>query len=189
MKKRLPNLLTISRVFLAMGFIFFLMKPGTASVIIATIFFVVASLTDYFDGYFAKKNNVVSNFGKIMDPIADKFLMLAAFFLFMRMQVIAPWMFYAIFAREMIVTGARFFAMKHGKYLAAEKAGKYKTALQITTVIVILFFLICKEAQVLSDGFQVGWYAGIQGLLLLTVMLTVISGISYLWNNRKAFCV
>ena len=142
MKKRLPNLLTISRVFLAAGFIICILKSGMLYLVLATVLFILASITDYYDGYFAKKHNVVSNFGKIMDPIADKILMLTAFYIFVSMEIIPAWMFYVIFVREILVTGLRFWAIKKGTFLAAEKAGKYKTGLQITSVIVILLFLI-----------------------------------------------
>ena len=87
----LPNILTVSRILLTIFFIKFLLKSGFSSSVIAAAIFTVASLTDYLDGYIAKKRNLISNFGKIMDPIADKFLVLSAFFVFMRLDIIAAW--------------------------------------------------------------------------------------------------
>lgn len=188
MKKRLPNVLTISRVFLAAGFIMCILKGTLIYLILATVLFILASITDYYDGYFAKKHNVVSNFGKIMDPIADKILMLTAFYIFVSMEIIPAWMFYVIFVREILVTGLRFWAIKKGTYLAAEKAGKYKTGLQITSVIVILLFLIFKQTPWITSGMEALGRIVVYILMFLAVLLTVFSGISYVLNNRRAFC-
>ncbi len=185
----LPNALTILRIFLTIGFIFFVTQEGLLPVVTAGIFFALAAFTDFFDGYYAKRHNLISDFGKIMDPIADKFMILAAFFIFMRMHFVAEWMFYAIFAREVIVTGFRIVAMKKGKVLAAEQAGKYKTAFQIFAIGFILIFIIYQEAVVAfhwSDPLKGTWLHGIYVVMLFTVTLTFVSGVSYLWNNRKS---
>ncbi len=185
----LPNALTLLRIFLTMGFIFFMAHKGLGAIVVSCVLFAVAAFTDFFDGYYAKKHNLVSNFGKIMDPIADKFLILAAFFIFMRMHHIDAWMFYAIFAREMIVTGYRFAAMKKGKVLAAEQAGKYKTVLQFFSIFIILAFMIFLETGLhfsWADHVRIAWLYGIYIVMLFTVTLTLFSGISYLWNNRKS---
>lgn len=185
----LPNTLTILRIFLTVGFMFFILQKGLLAVVVASILFATAAFTDFFDGYYAKKHDLVSNFGKIMDPIADKFLILAAFYVFMHKHFVTEWMFYIIFAREVIVTGYRFMAMKGGKVLAAEKTGKYKTTLQIFAIFVILLFLIFQEVGLLSrwPGYlTIVWLNGIYIIMLFTVSLTLISGISYLWNNRKS---
>ena len=188
----LPNILTLSRMILTVGFIYCLTQAGLSAIMLAIFFFTCASLTDFYDGYFAKRWNLISNFGKIMDPIADKFLTLAAFFVFARMHIVAEWMFYLILFREILVTGSRLFVMKRGRYLAAEKAGKWKTALQIVAISVILIFLMLREASPLIPGGGVinhdwlpFWRMGINILMWLTVALTVLSGFSYLWNNRK----
>ena len=187
--KWLPNVLTVSRVFLTIGFLFFLTRSEALSTAIAMTLFAIASLTDYYDGYYAKKYNLVSNFGKIMDPIADKFLILAAFFVFVKIDVIAVWMFVVISARELIVTAFRFAAMGRGKVLAAERAGKIKTVFQVTSVFVILIFLMLQKSGFIdrwAGNSQDRWAFGIYVLMLFTVSLTLLSGISYLWNNRKA---
>lgn len=186
--KNLPNALTVARLFLTAGFIFCLIHSGFLAMVVATLFFMTACLTDYYDGYWAKKLNTVSNFGKIMDPIADKFLVLAAFFIFERMQMIASWMFLIIFLREVIVTGLRLAAISQGRVLAAEQAGKYKTFLQLLAIYVILIFLMLQYTTLIPRGsmeMRYLWLHGINVLMLLTVSLTLISGISYLWNNRR----
>ena len=186
----LPNFLTILRVLLTIGFVILLTRSGWVPIFFATLIFMIASFTDFYDGYYAKKYNLISDFGKIMDPIADKFLILAAFFIFVLMEIIAQWMFYIIFAREFIVTGSRILAMKKGKILAAERAGKYKTLLQSFAVFIILIFILLQKAGLTlywTEAFKSLWFIGIYILMLLTVSLTLFSGISYLWHNRKEF--
>jgi CDP-diacylglycerol--glycerol-3-phosphate 3-phosphatidyltransferase len=183
--RNLPNVLTVARLFLTAGFIFCLTHPGFAAMLLAVLLFMTACLSDYYDGYLAKKFNSESNFGKIMDPIADKFLVLAAFFIFERMRIIAPWMFWSIFLREVIVTGLRFAAMGQGRVLAAEQAGKYKTFLQLFAIYVILLFLAMQYTTLATPWSRDFWLHGIYILMLLAVSLTTISGISYLWNNRR----
>ncbi len=185
----LPNKLTVSRIILTFVFIFFISQEGIVSMGIATVIFLLASLTDFYDGYLAKKYNLVSDFGKLMDPIADKFLMLAAFLAFVRMQLVDDWMVILILGREIVVTGLRLFAMTKGKILAAERAGKHKTVSQIVAVFSILGFIIVKEILTVfshwSPEIEMWWRMGINVLMLITVSLTLISGASYLWNNRK----
>ena len=184
----LPNFLTILRLLLTGVFVFFLTKHGYASMLIATGLFALASGTDFFDGYYAKKYNLVSNFGKIMDPIADKFLILTAFFIFVQMGIVAGWMFYLIFIREIFVTGSRLIAMRQGKVIAAERAGKLKTVIQLLAIMVILVFLTIREMGRTAHWdthIANGWICAITILMWITVGLTVVSGISYFWNNRK----
>jgi len=189
-----PNTLTLLRVFLTIAFIFFLKREDLFSTIMALALFVIASLTDYYDGYYAKRHNLISNFGKIMDPIADKFLMLSAFYIFMSMNIIAPWMFYVILIREVLITLMRFCAIKNGQVLAAEQAGKYKTVFQISTVIIILVYLILYQwdIKVQADMANIDMilqkrYIIINFLMWITIMLTLISGVMALWNNRRIF--
>lgn len=184
----LPNCLTISRMFLTVVFIYLLMQDGIVPKIVACIVFTVASLTDYFDGHIAKKHNKTSNFGKLMDPIADKFLILAAFFIFTKMELVALWMFIIIFTREIIITLLRLLAIRKGKYMAAERAGKVKTVFQIVAISFILVGIVIQELydywsfpyriyDILSSFIYV--------LMIITVFITLFSGISYLWNYRR----
>lgn len=181
----LPNALTVSRIFLTLLFIAFILQNGFVAKVLAALIFTAASFTDFFDGYFAKKLNKVSNFGKLMDPIADKFLMLAAFFIFAQMNIIASWMFGVIALREIFITGFRLVMMGKGEVLAAEKAGKLKTVLQIVVISVILIFLILEESP-WAQLFSVSLFLSLIGLLMLAVViLTLSSGVSYLWHNRR----
>ncbi len=184
----LPNRLTICRIFLTFVFVFFAFQTGAISKIIAVVVFLLASLTDFFDGYYAKKYNLISDFGKMMDPIADKFLILTAFFIFTAIHLVPAWMFVLILAREVTVTFVRLYAMRRGKILAAEQAGKSKTGLQIVTIITIFIFMIFAETNLPGQrSVLLGqFYKGIYALMFVVVAVTLLSGISFLWNNRRS---
>jgi len=189
----LPNTLTVSRIFLTVIFIIIFTQKGLEPKVFALIIFTLASLTDYLDGYIARKHNLISRFGKIMDPIADKFLLLSAFFIFMQMHLIAVWMFILIFAREVSVTGLRLFAIRKGLTLAAEGAGKVKTVLQIVSVYLIIIFSILAQLSIHTQQYQIlmrRFINGIDALMLIVVAVTLWSGITFLGNNKgKIFCV
>ena len=183
-----PNVLTLFRILLTFVFIVLLTKEGLGSKIFALIIFTLASLTDFLDGYIARKYDLISRFGKLMDPIADKFLILSAFFIFTQLRVIASWMFAVILAREVIVTGLRLFAVRKGQALAAEGAGKLKTVLQIISVYLIILFTILVQLKVDVQGYEpmmryVSIWINI--LMYLVVAVTLWSGISFVWNNRR----
>ncbi len=184
----LPNRLTIVRILLTFVFLFFAFQAGVISKVVALVVFLFASLTDFCDGYYAKKYNLISDFGKIMDPIADKFLVLTAFFIFMMVHLVQTWMFLAILAREVIVTFVRLQAMRRGIILAAEQAGKIKTVLQIVAIVAILIFMIFAEMNLPGHwSARLGqFYRGISYLMLAVVAVTLFSGVSFLWNNRRS---
>ena len=188
--KNLPNVLTLSRIFLTFIFIFLIFKSTLISIILAAVIFTIATLTDYYDGALAKKYKVTSNFGKIMDPIADKFLILAAFFVFAKMNFFSSWIFLLILFREFFITGLRFIAMSKGKILAAEKAGKIKTVAQFTAISVILLFMLFSKTHFsyswTSDTYIIwDWFLNV--MMVVVILLTYYSGISYYWHNREAF--
>ena len=182
----LPNILTILRIIFTFLFIglFCQYQMGWALIV-----FTLASFTDYFDGYLARKYDLVTPFGKIMDPIADKFLILSAFFIFMKFQLIAPWMFIAIFTREVIVTGLRLMAMRKGITLSAERAGKLKTVLQIGAVyLIMIFIIVIVEVDVnyiTSQDYVSKLNLIINIVMCFVVIVTLWSGITFIWNNRK----
>jgi CDP-diacylglycerol--glycerol-3-phosphate 3-phosphatidyltransferase len=156
--------------------------------ILAAIVFAVASVTDFYDGYFAKKRGLVSNFGKIMDPIADKILLLSTFGVLAHIGMIAWWMFIVIAVREVLVTVSRLWAMRQGQVLAAERAGKIKTVVQIIAVSVILLYLVAQQSEYCSFWFynvQRVWLNVIDILMLTTVILTVYSGVEYFRSKAK----
>jgi CDP-diacylglycerol--glycerol-3-phosphate 3-phosphatidyltransferase len=185
----LPNKLTILRIILTFVFMLFLFCQGVWSKVAALIFFSFASLTDFYDGFLARKHQQITDFGKLMDPIADKILILAAFLAFVQMQLISAWMVVLIMSREIIITGLRLFAVTRGKVLAAETAGKHKTVSQMVAIFTILLFLIFREVmqRFYSWPNHIGIYfnIGIWLIMLITVVLTLISGISFLWRQKN----
>ncbi len=186
----LPNTLTVSRIVLTFIFIILIMQNGVIPKMIAAIVFAIASFTDFYDGYLAKKHDMVSDFGKLMDPIADKFLILAAFVVFTIMGILPFWMFFIIFARELLITALRLYAKTRGRILAAENLGKYKTVSQIFVTFYILIYIVFEESGVFkhfSEGFVNIWYGSIYFFMLFTVILTLVSGISYVVSNKHLF--
>lgn len=187
----LPNKLTISRILLTFIFMYFLFARWTGARYLALITFAVACWTDYCDGYIARREKQITDFGRLMDPIADKILLLAAFLAFVELKLVPAWTVVIIVAREVTVTGLRIFAMGRGTVLQAEEAGKHKTVSQMAAIFTILLFLILKD----TAKFFAFWNAAIERwfldtifvLMLITVVLTLTSGISFLLRNRRMF--
>jgi len=188
----LPNKLTISRIALTFLFMLFLFSKGALMKFFALATFLAASLTDYYDGKIARERNEITDFGKFMDPIADKFLTIAAFLAFVEMGLVPAWMVVLIISRELIITGLRLFASTKGKILQAETAGKHKTVSQITAITVILIFIFLRDTgmkllRIWSSAWEYWFRQTIFVLMLVTVALTLISGLSYLWKNKRLF--
>ncbi len=169
----LPNKLTILRVIMIPFFLAFLMLPLPGGKWVAFALFVVASLTDWFDGYLARKYNLVTNFGKFMDPLADKLLVCSALIAFVGMGRIASWIVIVIIARDFIISGFRLVAADKGVVIAAGWWGKVKTAIQMVMICVVI----------LNIGGAV--FAAIETVLIYTALaLTVISLVDYLAKNK-----
>jgi len=187
----LPNKLTVSRIILTFVFMFFLFSKGLTSKSLALVVFIAAALTDLFDGMIAKSRNLITDFGKIMDPIADKILVLAAFLSFIQLQLIPAWCVIVIIGRELIITSLRLFAFSKGVVIAASKGGKHKTVSQMAAIIIILASLVFKDVMKAYFSWSPVFDKVIGSIIYLsmlsTVMLTLISGISYIWENRHLF--
>jgi CDP-diacylglycerol--glycerol-3-phosphate 3-phosphatidyltransferase len=185
----LANRLTMSRILLTFVFMFFLFCNGLWAKAASLVVFILAALSDYFDGLIAQRHNMVTDFGRLMDPIADKILVLAAFAAFVQLQLIDAWMFVIIVSREILITSMRLFALNKGKVLSAARAGKHKTVLQMAVIFTILGFILLKEIILKYYTWNPAWEKifrqGIFFLMLVTVGLTLYSGLSYLWQNRK----
>ena len=171
----LPNKLTMARILAVPVFIVLYM---TGHNIIATIVFILASLTDMLDGKIARKRGLVTNFGKIMDPLADKILVYSAFICMVQIGIVPGWMLVIILFREFIVSGLRTVAAADGTVIAAGKTGKLKTVLQMIAVPLLLLN---------------NWpfsYIGIPGdqiFLWAQLIMTIISGVEYVYENRGVF--
>ena len=140
----LANKITIARIVLTFVFIYIFPK-GFIFKVAGFFVFSLAAVSDLLDGWVAKHKNQITDFGKILDPIADKILVLSAFLIFLQMQLIDAWMVIVIISRELGITGLRLFALSKGKVLAAEKAGKHKTVSQMVSIFMIMGFVILKE--------------------------------------------
>jgi CDP-diacylglycerol--glycerol-3-phosphate 3-phosphatidyltransferase len=185
----LANRITMSRILLTFVFMFFLFCHGLMFKILSLVVFILAALSDWFDGMIAQRRNMITDFGRLMDPIADKILVLAAFAAFVQLQLIDAWMFVIIVSREILITSLRLFALNKGKVLSAARAGKHKTVLQMGVIFLILGFILFKEIVLSYYTWNPGWEKvfrqGIFVLMLVTVGSTLYSGLSYLWENRK----
>jgi len=185
----IANKLTMLRIFLTFVFMFFLFCHGLWAKALSLAIFIFAAVSDFLDGMIANKRNMVTDFGRLMDPIADKILVLAAFAAFVQMQLIEAWMFVIIVSREILITSLRLFALNKGKVLSATRVGKQKTLSQMLVIFSILGFIVTKEVMLTYFTWNPSWEAmfrqGIYILMLLTVGLTMYSGLSYLWENRK----
>ena len=171
----LPNRLTILRIILIPFFVFFLLTNYFEySKWVALVIFTVASLTDMADGKIARKKKLVTNFGKFMDPVADKLLVCSALICFVDMGRIPTWIVLIIIAREFIVSGFRLVASEQGVVLAAGIWGKFKTATQMVMIIVLIANLPGESVYVIE-----------QILIYASLVLTIFSMIDYLWTNRK----
>ncbi|GGH81985.1 CDP-diacylglycerol--glycerol-3-phosphate 3-phosphatidyltransferase [Pullulanibacillus pueri] len=183
----IANKITVSRVILIPIFLIFFLIPWSFGNItiwhavipvqdfIAAIIFIVASCTDWLDGYYARKLNLVTNFGKFLDPLADKLLVMSAFVPLVGFDVIPSWMVIVILAREFAVTGLRLVAVEGGEVIAASQMAKWKTATQMIALILLLFHNIPfgEEGFPLADIF-----------LWIAVVLTILSGGEYFYKNR-----
>lgn len=187
----LPNKLTLSRIALTIVFLFFLFAHGVTYKIFALLIFAIAAFTDFLDGYIAKRFNLVSDFGKFMDPIADKILTLAAFLAFVEMGLVTAWMVIIIIFREFIITGLRLMALRKNRVIEATLAGKHKTASQMFAIFMILIFIILREIgyslEFWTANFQNSFKLAIFCLMFVTVLLTLISGASFFMRNRDIF--
>jgi len=188
----LPNKLTVSRLLLTVCFVIALTLDQVLPLAhsLAALFFIVAAITDWLDGYLARKYHLITSFGKLMDPLADKVLMCAGFVMLSDLHLIPGWMVVAILTREFLVTGLRLVASAEGVVLAAESLGKHKTIWQVITLIYFLIYLARDEPLFAWMDFL--YHLKVTGiaitgvfLLWLTLALTVVSGLSYAWKNRK----
>lgn len=187
----LPNQITLARIFLVPVFMFFLLtkwigvlKIGTYQItyneIVAAIIFVIAAITDGLDGYIARKNNLVTNLGKLLDPLADKLLVSAALISLVEMDRVAAWVAILIISREFAVSGLRMIAASDGLVIAASAWGKLKTILQIVAIVPLMV-----------NNFPFT-YIGLpfdQIAIWAAVIVTVISGIDYFIKNQHVLRV
>lgn len=184
----LPNKLTVGRLGLTVAFLIAIFVQAPLAQTMALIFFIAASLTDYFDGKIARRDKLITSFGILMDPLADKILICSAFIAFVGLKEMAAWMVVIIVTRELAITGLRLLAASKQVVLAAEGYGKHKTISQIVAIVAMLVEL----SHVEWGGWAVtvfgSWVPAFAELAKwVAVVLTFISGALYLWRNRELY--
>lgn len=173
----LPNKLTVLRVIMVPFFVVFMLIPslgGAANKYIALALFCIASFTDFLDGYLARKNNLVTNFGKFMDPLADKLLVCSALICLSSLGKLATWIVLVIIAREFIISGFRLVASDNGIVIAASYWGKFKTVSHMAMIIMLIL-----------DFQNPVYYVLTQIVVWVGLALTVISLADYVWKNKQ----
>jgi len=192
----LPNRLTVSRFVLTAIFLWAVFSRSPLNDTLALVFFCLASLTDLLDGIIARRRGLITNFGMLMDPLADKILICSAFIalvergrLFPGTEVkVGAWMVVVIVARELAITGLRLLAASKNVVLAAERYGKYKTISQITCIIALLVLDAYNEWWPWLQSLFAPWTPVFARLALwVAVILTATSGVQYLWRNREVY--
>ncbi|MGA3266774.1 MAG: CDP-diacylglycerol--glycerol-3-phosphate 3-phosphatidyltransferase [Verrucomicrobiota bacterium] len=195
----LPNKLTVGRFVLTALFLWALFSPLPHHNTLALALFLLAGLSDFLDGYLARRRKLITNFGILMDPLADKIMTCSAFVAFVETTHLNPgapvkvaaWMVVVIVARELAITGLRLLAVSKNVVLAAEGYGKHKTVSQIVTIIALLLLDACMEWPAALKNFFLPWVPMFteftEIMLWLTVVLTAMSGLIYLWRNRTLY--
>jgi len=184
----LPNKLTVTRIILSPIFMVAFLIDNLYSRHFALLVFVVAALTDLYDGHLARKTGVITSFGKFMDPLADKLLTSTAFIAFLALGYVRSWLILPIIAREFFITGLRAMAAYRGVVIMPSILAKWKTASQMVVIVIILMFtnlqmtwsaLGQSHSRVPSEvAFKV-----FDGLVMITMVLTLVTGIDYLVKN------
>ena len=185
----LPNILTFFRILITPVFIICLFDDFPGAHLWALFLFIIASITDAYDGYYARKNNMVTDTGKFLDPLADKILVSSAFISFAIMGLIDFWMVALILFRDLFVTGLRIIMTRNGFTMMTSRSAKSKTGVQLGLIIFTLFFLSLKGlGWVLSNEIHlfILEYELIYYLTALTVIFTLYTAFSYVLDNQKA---
>ncbi|MDU4882234.1 CDP-diacylglycerol--glycerol-3-phosphate 3-phosphatidyltransferase [Clostridium sp.] len=187
----LANKLTMIRIFLVPVFLVFItVKEIPYGSIIASLVFIIASLTDQLDGYIARSRNQITNFGKFMDPLADKLLVTAALVSLVELKLVAGWAVVVILAREFAVSGLRTLAASDGIVIAASWWGKIKTVTQMIAILLLLLKVNINTSVnainfINSNSFLNGFFTYVpETIMFIAVLITIVSGIDYFVKNK-----
>ena len=184
----IPNALTASRILLTPVFMACLFASGWGWKWAALMVFTIASLTDLYDGYLARKDNAVTTLGRFLDPLADKILASSALIAFVALELVEMWLVAVIVGRDVLVTGFRMYALYSGRQVVTSKLAKWKTTVQLTVIFFILTYVSIESTlrRFAYDGLDESWSFGIlNGLVAIVALLTVISAIHYFRAHRK----
>ena len=182
------NRITLSRLGLTVVFVVALNSSWQYARTTALVIFLIAGLTDFVDGEIARRYGVVTNFGKLMDPLVDKIMMAAAFISLVPLKAVPAWAATTVVARDFLITGLRLMASAKGQILPAERLGKQKTSWQIITIVFFLTLLSLAElrhADEKSTWWFRAWTEAGPVLVWITVALTIYSALGFTWRNRE----
>ncbi len=185
----LPNQLTVARIVLTPVFLFFFLMEEPVYKQISIVIFAVAAITDWYDGWLARKYNYITDWGKFLDPLADKILTSTAFFAFVAIDVLSLWMIIVIVTRDVLITTLRFYAEFNKHSFATSRSAKWKTLLQMAFLYYLLLLYVFQTIEpfhtdnieifnVLTDA------SGIYWTMFLITMFTIYTGLAYLYKNR-----
>ena len=186
MKLTVPNQLTIFRIILTPLFLYFFVQETMGGKLIGTVIFSLAAATDWYDGYIARKLNIVSRWGQFMDPLADKILISSALVAFAHLGYLYWWMVIAIIMRDFLITFLRMYALHRGKSIVTSYLAKLKTFIQMIAVFVLLIYLNFPKEDIYNPvNSPPGYTHWISIIYLLVTVITVVTGIQYLIENRS----
>jgi CDP-diacylglycerol--glycerol-3-phosphate 3-phosphatidyltransferase len=185
-----PNQLTVLRIALTPVLVFLLSRESLSYRCASFAVFLLASLTDWYDGYAARKFGRVTEWGKFLDPLADKVLVLTMFFIFMSLGLVKGWMVAVITARDVVITGLRSYAELKRQPIVTSMSAKWKTVSQMTAIYVILIYLVA-QAHVLASGASPAWLTWLQErgaidkMMFVVTFLTLATGLQYMFENWR----
>jgi CDP-diacylglycerol---glycerol-3-phosphate 3-phosphatidyltransferase len=182
------NRLTLSRLLLTIVFVAALNSSWHYGRTLALVMFLMAGVSDFIDGEIARRYAIVTNFGKLMDPLVDKIMVAAAFISLVPLKAVPAWAATTVVARDFLITGLRMMATAKGRVLPAEMLGKQKTSWQVVTVIFFLALLSLSELRYANEGsiwWLRAWNQAGPVLVWITVALTIYSGLGYAWRHRE----
>ena len=186
MKLTVPNQLTILRIILTPVFLYFFAQDFFQSKLIGTIIFLLASATDWYDGFVARRFNIITRWGQFMDPLADKILISSALIIFAYLGYLYWWMIAIIVFRDFLITFLRIYALQRGKSIVTSVLAKWKTFMQMTIIIFIMIYLNFPYAEIYNlESYPPPYTHWISILFLLLTIFTGITGIQYLVENRN----
>ena len=177
----LPNKLSMLRICMIPFFVLFALMDAFWAQFVAVVIYVAACVTDALDGHIARSRNLITNFGKFMDPIADKLLVMSALIVLVSQRRMPAWVCIVLLAREFLISGFRLVAAETGRVIAAGKLGKLKTVFQMISTIALLLLTPVQGEGILGNGGVI--FANI--LMYIALILTVVSGADYILRNRE----
>lgn len=186
MRLTIPNQLTILRILLTPVFIYLILQPSPLQQLYGSLVFTIGALTDWYDGWYARKFGVITRFGQFMDPLADKILVSSALIVFEKLNYVFGWMVYVIIIRDFLITFNRIYALTVGRPIITHVLAKWKTALQMITIFMILIFINIRNFLLPNvPPYQPQYFDVIGISMSIVTALTVISGAIYIIENRE----